>query len=385
MSLALFADVTIDAVFDRFDANDTGVTWVGHVDNRPLSTVTLVMGGGLMAGTIVMPGGVYSIRPAPDDVRQANAALGALHVVTEVNQSRFAPELPPIPVRISPADAAAAADVPLRDTADFVDVMVLYTPLAASSNGGVTGITNLINLGISETNTSYANSGVHHRLRLAHAAQVNYTETPDFAAALTALRLGQGAFSGVPGLRDSTRADLVKLLINPNEPSGFCGIGYLMTTLSTAFAPFGFSVTDTTCVSPNYTFAHELGHNMGAAHDWFISDAGGTPFSYAHGYVNVPQRMRTVMAYADHCGALGLNCTRLLLWSNPSVRVNPPCGRGMNCAAAAFWYYPGARMGVQEGTSTACIAGRTSNPECDADDVRMLNNTAPSVANFRQQ
>jgi len=123
---------------------------------------------------------------------------------------------------------------------------------------------------------------------------------------------------------------------------------------------------------------------MGAAHDWFISDAAGTPFSYAHGYVNVPQRLRTTMAYADHCAALGLNCTRLLLWSSPSVRVAPPCGRGINCATTGFWYYPGARMGVPEGTNTSCLPGRTTNPECDADDVRMLNNTALTIANLRQ-
>lgn len=116
-----------------------------------------------------------------------------------------------------------------------------------------------------------------------------------------------------------------------------------------------------------------------------FTDSDSVVACYAHRYVNVPQRLRTVMAYADHCAALGFSCARLLLWSNPSVRVPPPCGRGMNCAAAAFWYYPGARMGVQEGTSTACIAGRASNPDCDADDARMLNSTALSIANFRQQ
>ena len=47
--------------------------------------------------------------------------------------------------------------------------MVVYTPLAQQAVGGATAMTNLINLGISETNTTYVNSDVHHlsRRRLA--------------------------------------------------------------------------------------------------------------------------------------------------------------------------------------------------------------------------
>ena len=75
------------AVFDRFDANATGVTWVGHVDGVAMSSVTLVYKDDLLTGSVVMPGASYSIRPASEEVRRTNPIPGrALHVVTEVHQ-----------------------------------------------------------------------------------------------------------------------------------------------------------------------------------------------------------------------------------------------------------------------------------------------------------
>ena len=93
-------------------------------------------------------------------------------------------------------------------------------------------------------------------------------------------------------------------------------------------------------------------------------------YSYAHGYVNTSGRWRTVMAYGDQCGALGFNCARLLYWANPTRIAPAP--------------YPAMPMGVPAGTSTACTAGNHFNPPCDADDARTLDNTAFTVANFRQ-
>ena len=76
------------------------------------------------------------------------------------------------------------------------------------------------------------------------------------------------------------------------------------------------------------------------------------------------------MAYGDQCGALGFNCARLLYWANPTRIAPAP--------------YPAMPMGVPAGTSTACTAGNRFNPPCDADDARTLDNTAFTVANFRQ-
>ena len=68
-------------------------------------------------------------------------------------------------------------------------------------------------------------------------------------------------------LRNHYGADQV-VLITADADS--CGIAYVMQTVSTSFAPYAFSVvhddSSYACLS-NSSFAHELGHNQGDAHD----------------------------------------------------------------------------------------------------------------------
>ena len=73
-----------------------------------------------------------------------------------------------------------------------------------------------------------------------------------------------GFMDGVHARRDQLGADLVSLIVD--NDTGSCGVAWLMQTPSVTFAPQAFSVTVYDCISPNYTFGHELGHNMGAAH-----------------------------------------------------------------------------------------------------------------------
>ena len=385
MTLQLFPDVTIFASFERYDPNPDGMTWVGRVDGVPMSTVTLAYRGSTMTGSIVTPTASYQIRPAPETVRSAGTR-GTLvpHLVTQVDQDLLPREAEPVELPLTSPQLAAAADTPMGDTADVIDVMVVYTPAARAWAGGDAGISNLINLGVSETNTSYANSGVRQRVRLVHTAEVPYDESSFFSASLTALSSGTGGLSGVAALRNAHGADLVTMLIHPSAPDA-CGIAFIMSTVSPAFQSGGFSVTDASCVA-GYTFAHELGHNMGVRHDWFV-DTSITPFRYAHGYVNpaVGQRWRTVMAYPDMCSTLGFSCARVLYWANPEKRFLPGCDSGrFNCNQLQYWFYPGAPMGIPAGTSTACPLRSPSANQCDADDSRALNETALTVANFRQ-
>jgi hypothetical protein len=359
---------------------------VGHVEGVSSSSVTLVAGGGLLAASIRLPNTQYAIGPAPV-VGGTPTALPdgrVVHVVTQVDQGGYLPEAPPIDVPLTAGDVAAAAGTPMADTADVIDVMILYTAWSREYAGGAFGITNLINIAVSETNTSYANSRINQRLRLVHAAEVPYTEVSSFSTNLSNLRLGNGALSDAPAMRDAYRADLVALLVHPPSPSA-CGIAYVMTTVSTAFAPFGVSVTDAACVG-GLTFAHELGHNMGGQHDWYVN-TNPRPYSYAHGFVNPApgQRWRTIMAYNSLCSAQGFSCQRALNWSNPRVPYLPYCTNlGFNCDLLEFWYFPGAAMGVPGGTSTACQVGNRFNPGCDADNARTLNNTALTIANLRE-
>lgn len=376
LTLELFPDVFVAATFDRFDPNPTGVTWVGKVAGDARSSVTLVYGQGVLTGSLLTATGTYMIRPAGNGV----------HVIAEVDQALLAREADPIAVTYTAAEMEAAADVIMTDTAGVIDIMVVYTPTARTHAGGQTAIEQLIATAVSETNTSYANSRILQRIRLVHTAPVEYTEVSNFGTSLSALRLGTGAgLEGVAALRDQYAADLVMMLIHPTSPSA-CGIAYVQNSVSPAFSPFGFSVTDSACMSPGFTFAHELGHNMGAHHDWYVSSSQ-LPFPYAHGYVNPApgHRWRSIMAYNDRCSEQGFSCRRLLAWANPEQFINPYCefGSGFVCNQS-LWYVPGVRMGVPAGTRSNCQARQLNSTECDADDRRALNNTALTVANFRQ-
>jgi hypothetical protein len=336
-----------------------------------------------MYGSIIMPSGTFQIRPAPENVRGANRPpVGELHVVSEIDQASLPREAEPLVPVLSEAEIEASRDVAKADTGDFIDVMVVYTPTAQQAVGGATPMTNLINLGISETNTSYANSDVRQRVRLVHAALVNYTESNEFSPNLTTLR--GGGVPGVSTLRDQYRADLVMMLVHPARPDA-CGIAYVQTSVSAAFQSAGFSVTDTNCVSPGLTMAHEWGHNMGAQHDWYVN-ASTLPYTYAHGYANTKagQRWRTIMSYNDACAAQGFSCTRLVAWANPDARQNPLCTAGTVTCRGNLWHVPGEGMGVPAGTRSNCAVGVLTANDCDADDHRALNDTASTVANFRQ-
>jgi len=391
LSLELFPDVFVVAVFDRFDVFGSGVAWVGHVEAVPGSSVTLAYGNGVMHGSIIMPGATYQIRPAAEDVRAANRqAAGEVHVIAQVDQAALPREGEPLVPEISPSAIQTAADRVMADAAGTIDVMFVYTALAQQAAGGAAGITNLMNIGISETNTTYANSDVKHRVRLVHSALVPYVEaggTGSGSTNLVNLRQGGGTLSSVPTLRDQYKADLVMMLVHPTSPAlDVCGIAYVMTSVSTAFAPFGYSVTDTACVTPGLTVAHEWGHNMGAQHDWFVN-ASVVPYTYAHGYANwrPGRRWRTVMSYNDACTSQGFSCTRLLAWANPDAGLNPFCAAGTFPCRANLWYLPGdGGTGIRGGTRSDCVVGVLTNNDCDADDHRALNNTALTLANLRQ-
>ena len=335
LTLDLFDDTELVAILDRVEASyGGGYTWVGEVQGEPLSAVTLVVTDGLMAGTVATPQGSFGISYAGDGV----------HVVQEFDPSAFPPEAGPIPVNVHEGEASDAVPAAVADDGSVIDVMVVYTPSARWAVGGTTSMLNLINVAVAETNQSYANSSITQRLNLVHAAEVTYSEY-DFSAALYDLtNPSDGKMDNVHTLRDAHHADEVVLIINDTQ---YCGLAWLMQTVSTSFQDHAFAVVHWGCATGYYSFGHELGHNMGAQHDLFAvqkyNQAPGA-YWYSYGYVNSSPAWRTVMAYGDACGG----CTRIPWWSNPGVTYG----------------------GSPTGTATA-------------NNHLTLNNTAWTVANFR--
>jgi len=341
--LNLFGGVSFKAVLDHLQARSKNdFVWSGHIEGEEASQVTVVVQDGVMASNIRVKGALYQVRYAG----------GGVHSVREIDQSAFPPQhgdSEPIRVDLR-EEAQTESDVFVAfDDGSTLDVMVVYTPVARAAVGGTTAMNALINLAIAETNTAYSNSGVTPQLRLVHTEEVSYTESGDFSTDLNRLKdTADGFMDNVHTLRDTHAADMVSLFIeDPN--SSVCGLGFIMTTESNFFERFAFNVVRQDCATGNFTFGHELGHNMGLKHDRTNDNADGV-FPYSHGYVDIPNGFRTIMGVFSTC----FSCTKIQHFSNPAVS------------------FQGNPTGVDFQAADS------------ADAARSLNDTADTVANWRE-
>jgi hypothetical protein len=218
--------------------------------------------------------------------------------------------------------------------------MVVYTAAARQAAGGTANMEATVQAAVDAANTAYGNSQIVQRLRLVHTAEVPYNEATagDYSEHLNWV----AADAAVAALRNTYRADVVDMMVQDGQ---FCGIASLMVNVGPSFESSAYSVTTRSCAVGNFSFAHELGHNMAAHHDPANGGAAAYPYAYGH-FVN--GSFRTVMSYSTQCPA---GCTRVSRFSNPAIS------------------YLGSPTG---------IAGARDNH-------LTLNNTANVVANFRQE
>ncbi len=364
LELNLFDDKIFEAQIERIEDIGSATVWVGRLNEISMGQVFIVQNQGQVAADISTPDGLFQVRYAGDDV----------YIISQVDQSAYPEEMAPIEVAASEGSSIegttpigpAGPQEPTspQDDGSVIDVLVAYTPAARDAEGGTTAIINLIYLAVAETNQSYFNSGITQRLNLVAVVETPYAESSNISTDLTrAQSRYDGYMDELHTLRNTYAADLVNVIIETND---YCGIAYHMSYVTASFASNAFSVVARDCATGYFSFAHELGHNMGARHDWY-NDNGTTPHTYAHGYAYPAGQWRTIMAYDDECQARGVYCTRLQYWANPALQ------------------YGIIPMGVAGGTNTSCMPNQIVHPACDADDHRSLNETAYTVANFRQR
>ena len=346
--LNLFDDVVFTGIVEHVEPTASGHALWGSLQGEDLGTMTLVVNGKIVVGTVRTPDAVYSIRTAGD----------GKYVIRQIDESSLPPLGEPLDVPSSPRDAPSqAGDIP-PDDGSVIDVMVVYTPLAKHREGGRAAIEALIDLFVTETNQAYANSGVIHRIRLVLRKEVDYIEDGDSIVDLRRLREdSDGYMDHVHELRDLYAADLVHIVV------GISDIGGRAYESSDESSAFGLTLY----LADSLGFAHELGHNMGLHHDRYEV---GVPLKGSHfGYVNqrmfepnAPESARwvTIMAYGKQCGEVGgFGCYRVPYFSNPDLTYN------------------GDPMGVPADHPSTGVDG-------PADAVGTLNDRREITANFRR-
>ena len=236
------------------------------------------------------------------------------------------------------------------DSGEQIDVLVAYTAAARSYAQGTDAMLASVYLAIEQANQSYIESYVRQRLGLVHVMEVNYTEKDDFVLDLGHLNNPTDMeLDDVLAMRDLHAADAAVLITE----KGNCGDSIPMVDVDNSLANHAFAVVTLDCARDSFTVPHELGHVMGARHEW-ATDDGIKPFSYSHAHIQPEptnpssfKPWRTIMASKGGCGSV--LCDRKPWWSNP------------------IGAWGGDAMGSLD---------RESNSDT-------LNNTAHTVANYR--
>lgn len=191
-------------------------------------------------------------------------------------------------------------------------VLVLYTTASKNAHGN---IENHIRLAIDEMNQSFLNSGVNYQAELVYMEETGYTESNNDELDLQRFTLIDGFMDNVHNLKETYSADVCVLIA---ELTQFCGFAAAIKSCSDR----SFCIVHSSCATGNFTFAHEIGHLIGARHDP-SADPSNTPYSYGHGFIGPSNSYRTIMGVASSCG----NCSRIQWWSNPNlIRNGQPMG-----------------------------------------------------------
>ena len=348
-------------------------TWHGVTTDSDGRVTELELDGNGLSGTLPtelgdltelaslrLNGNVYLAGPLPAGLRE----LSALATMDLTDTELCAPEDTAFQDWTATISFSGLICPPESQT--VIDVAVFYTPAARDDAGGTAAIEAEIDLMAAETNLAYRASGVNQRLALAAVEEVEYTATTGRGDIERLQDPSDGHMDEIHTIRDQVAADVVLLIISGSGG----GRAYRILTPANASAANAFAWMHLGR-GGSVTFAHELGHLMGLAHDrWSacLIGCGATATAYAHGYVNqrafdagapFAARWRTVMAYNSQCREAG--CPQLLRFSNPD-QIYPDPG--------------GDPLGVPGREPSTAQHG-------PADAARALNRTRATVASFR--
>ena len=246
----------------------------------------------------------------------------------------------------------------MRDDGSRIDLLIVYTPeaeyrfrLLAGDSYGDHGFDIFIFFEhmVWTTNRILSESNVSTRLNIVGIERIGSYQPsdPKLVADIHKLRDGVGPFNVVDALRVKKRADLVSAFLDiPRKINGKetrCGVGtwpplvpfkYVNQGKGAYGRTYAFSLVDMFCEFQwGEVFAHEIGHNLGARHDFYVMESQVTmendplapnkpqhigPFGFILEYTNPP--VKTIMAYTDFCeNVLKKTCPTVHRYSSPLV------------------------------------------------------------------
>ena len=332
--------------------------WIGFPDAFSLrgsiqgiagSSFQLLYLQGVLAADIRVPGkGEYQIRPTAS-VPPGSPGPPGVHEVWEIDSSHVSECAAGRPLQFIPpaADKAVGQSTSfLVENGAVIEVLLVYTTDARIAMGGEINIIIETAFAVINTNTVFEDSLINTKLRFVDLREITYSESGIASTDLSRLTdIDDGYLDSLHTIRDETGADIVSLFVSSLD---VCGTSWLMSNVSPDFQSMAFNVSAIGCVGMHFAFTHQLGHTLGCQHN--REDAGGVEgaYPYSYGYLDPVGGFRTMMSLPN-------GSPLLRQFSNPLVVQNT-----------------GIPTGIPEGEANS------------ADNAKTINNTAFTVANFRQ-
>lgn len=341
----------LEAELDRVTVGNLGSrTWVGRIAGHDIRhRVIITEANGFVFGQINTPDGTWHIVP--------NRTGG--HRIFQHHPDATVPEwgddgiatgyIPEDVIHNSPfvaEDPETEGAVPVGSNGT-VDIAVYYTQSMVDLWGLAVG--GRVQFLVALLDQAHIDSDTGMRARLVNLEFLAASETASNSSTLGDLQDGVGDgttgangqdFRALAATRDAKGADLVSIIRHYDRNThGSCGVAYVLGggsgTISSGTAAYGVSV-NSDWIDKNWsgsggysyctdqTFAHEIGHNTGFAHNRENAGVAGVrSFAYGH---RVDGNFRTIMSYSSGTGEGRVN-----YFSNPDINL---CPGGAACGIA---------------------------------------------------
>ena len=262
VAVGLFDDASLEAEIDKVEVANRITTIRGKINGSEYGHIITTVYENKVLTVIELPAEGYQYKIVYDNDVKTHFLYKTK--LSELDTLEGAPSLIP-PEQDS--DSSSLFDINVEmvaaDTEATIDVMVVYTPAAASWASANGGINNIIAQAMARAQLALGNSNTLMNMRLVHSAQVAYTESGDSGTDLDRLTsTSDGYMDEVHTWRDQYSADLVAIFAEVEDTGG---VGWLLNRKS-GWSEYAFCLTRVQQAGWTFTHIHEMGHNMGAHH-----------------------------------------------------------------------------------------------------------------------